>query len=166
VATTNATNGSLVVAIDRQLYETQSVANPWINAHGAGIAMVHVLAQSRPNERRLTEARYLLVPVVVTLMQALLEVMERPLEAAPGTLLAAYIDWVLEWLPAREIDASLVSCRDRMIPLLREIRDRLGPLRAAIFRRDARLLRRVRTDIAQRTNAFQAIHAELRLMYP
>jgi hypothetical protein len=73
---------------------------------------------------------------------------------------------VLEWLPAREIDASLVSCRDRMVPLLREIRDRLGFLRAAIFRRDARLLRRVRTDIAQRTSAFQAIHAELRSIYP
>lgn len=154
------------VRFDRAVVVPDVGSNALSTTHSVGIAMANVLSQSQPDGRALHEARYVLVAAVIFVLEALLEIMQQQHDGQLPRRLGEYLDWVLSWLPQFEFDPSISTDRDQLITPLREIRARLGPLRAAIAKRDDRLLKVVRGEIAQRSETLQKVHAKLREMYP
>jgi hypothetical protein len=146
-------------AYDRNFFG-QTGSNGLIATSQAGRAMGKVLLQTQPKARLGSEARYLLVGPLATLIEAV---------AANETdfdSVREFCSWIIPLLKSDDLSPELLSKRDEIVEHLSKLVASIAASRFADRRGDRRLQQRAATDIGRHALKLSELRLRLRKLYP
>lgn len=144
---------------DRTFFEP-SGSNDLISASRAGRAMAKVLFQTQPEARVQSDARYLLVGPVATLIEAVAA------NKADFDSVREFCSWIIPLLKSEDLSPELLTQRDEIVEHLSKLTESIAASRFADRRGDRRMQLAAATNIRRHAEKLSEPRLRLRNLYP